>query len=72
MLFRKKCGREGFKLQTHFSQVSGCNFFHNGLKHYCSLKSVSILRVTLWKVVMKCKIVMFFNLLGSFSQNANF
>ena len=46
--------------------------FHNGLKHFCSLKLVSILRATLWKVVMKCKIVMFFNFLGSFSQNVHF
>ena len=30
--------------------------FHNGLKHFCSLKLVSILRATLWKVVMKCKL----------------
>ena len=33
--------------------------FHNGLRHTCSLKLVSISRVTLWKVVMKYKIVMF-------------
>ena len=38
--------------------------FHNRLKQLCSLKLVSILRATLWKVVMKCKIVMFFNFLG--------
>ena len=39
--------------------------FHNGLKQLCGLKVVSILRATLWKVVMKCKVVMFFNFLGS-------
>ena len=33
--------------------------FHNGLKHLSSLKLVSILRATFWKVVMKCKIVVF-------------
>ena len=38
--------------------------FHNGLKYLCSL--VSILRGTLWKVVMKCKLVMLFNFSGSF------
>ena len=32
---------------------------------------VSILRATLWKVVMRCKIVMFFNPLGPFSENAH-
>ena len=35
--------------------------FHNGLKHLWILKLVSILRAKLSKVVMKCKIVMFFN-----------
>ena len=34
--------------------------FHNGLKHLCSLKLVSILGAALWKVVIKCKNVMFF------------
>ena len=46
-------------------QKKGRKGFHNGLKHLCSLKLVSILRATLWKVVMKCKIVMFSNFLGS-------
>ena len=46
--------------------------FYNGLKHLCSLKLVSILRAALWKVVMKCKIVMFFNSWGFFSENVHF
>ena len=46
--------------------------FHNGLKQLCSLKLVSILRATLWKVVMKCKIVMFFHFLGFFSPKCSF
>ena len=45
-----------------------CGLKHNGLKHLCSLKLVSILRAKLWKVVMNCKIVMFFNFWGSFSR----
>ena len=40
--------------------------FHNGFKQLCSLKIVFILRATLWKLDIKCKIVMFFNILGSF------
>ena len=32
---------------------------------------VSILGATLWKVVVRCKIVMFFNPFGPFSENAN-
>ena len=72
MLFCKKCGRQGFELQTHFYQnvlfIGGDIFsevmvicfhlkhvslgfdissFHNGLKHLCSSKPVSILRATL-------------------------
>ena len=35
--------------------------FHNGLKHLCSLKLVSILGATLSKVVMKCKLLSFLN-----------
>ena len=46
--------------------------FHNGLKNLYSLKLLSILTATLWKVVMKCKIVIFFNFLDSFSQNFHF
>ena len=34
--------------------------FHNGLRQPWSLKLVSVLIATLWKVVMKCKTVMFF------------
>ena len=33
--------------------------FHNVLKHLWSLKLVSSLRTTLWKIVLKCKIVIF-------------
>ena len=33
---------------------------------------VSILIVKSWKVVMKCKIVMFFNFWAVFSQNVHF
>ena len=40
--------------------------FYNGLKQLCSLKLVSIFRARLWKVVMKCKIVMLFNFLDFF------
>ena len=43
-----------------------------GHKHLCRLKLVSILSATLWKVVMKCKTDMYFNFLGSFSQNVHF
>ena len=46
--------------------------FHNGFKHFCSLKQGSILRAALCKVVMKCKTVMLFHFLGSFSQNIHF
>ena len=46
--------------------------FHNGLKHLCSLKLVSILTATLGKVVMKLKIVMFFNFLGIFFSKYSF
>ena len=52
----------GFNVYIYFSS------FHNVLKYPCSLKVVSILRVILRKVVMKCKIVMFHNFLGSFSH----
>ena len=45
--------------------------FHNGLKHLCSLKLVFILKATLWKVVMKCKI-MFFSLFGLFFSKSSF
>ena len=30
------------------------------LKHLCSLKLVSILKATLWKILMKCKNLLFF------------
>ena len=40
--------------------------FHNGIKHLCSLKLVSIIRATLWKVVKKCKIVMLLNFCALF------
>ena len=50
----------------HLKDVSlGFNVYHLHfkfslwLKHIFSLKLVSFLRATLWKVVMKCKIVMF-------------
>ena len=33
--------------------------FHNVLKHLWSLKLVSSLRTTLWKIVLKCKMVIF-------------
>ena len=46
--------------------------FHNRLKHLCSLNLVSILTATLWKVVIKFKIAMFFNFLSSFSRLHNF
>ena len=55
----------GFNVYIYFSS------FHNGLKYPCSLKLVSILRVILRKVVMKCKIVMFHNCLGSFSHQVS-
>ena len=45
---------------------------YNGLKHLCSLKLISILQATWWKVVMKWKIVMFFILFGLFFSNHSF
>ena len=53
----------------HFFDID-TSAFHNGLKHLCSSKLV--LEATLWKVVMKCEIVMFFIFLVSFSQNGHF
>ena len=46
--------------------------FHNGLKQLCSLKLVSILSAALWKVVIKCKIVMFFSIFGLFFSNCSY
>ena len=46
--------------------------FHNGLKHLYSLKLISILKATWWKLVMKCKIVMLFILFGIFFSNYSF
>ena len=46
--------------------------FHNELKQLCSLKLVSILRATLWKAVVKCKIFILFNFLSCLSQNVYF
>ena len=47
--------------------------FHNGLKHLCSsLKLVSILRVTLSKVIMKCGIVILFKFSDYSPKNFHF
>ena len=46
--------------------------FYTGLKHNCSCKAISILRAALFKVVMKCKIVMFFLLFGLFFSKCTF
>ena len=46
--------------------------FYNGLKHPRITKTISILKTTLFKVVMKCKFVVLFNFWGFFSQNVCF
>ena len=55
----------------HLKHVSLCFNVYHGLKHLRSLKLVSILSTILWKIMIKCKIVMFFKILGSFSQNVH-
>ena len=53
-------------VSLEFSVYHWLSSFPNGLKHLCSLELVSILGVTLWKVVMKCKLTMFFDFLSLF------
>ena len=59
------------KKTIHIQAYINISSFQNGLHHTC-ISTFSILRENLWNVVMKCKNVMFFQLLDPYYENVHF